>query len=132
MLQIIRDFIEKFGFDKDFNKYERVDFAVDLIVEEVQELAAAVMNRDPEETVDALGDISWLCDKMMLQLEIDPVLVRKEIGRANMTKERGTKKGREQSGGYDVIKPIGWKGPNHSNNHGKLTEIYDEYNHGQI
>jgi len=124
MIQVVKDFINKFGFDKDFNKPERIDFAFDLILEEVQELYAAMCEKNAEEIVDALGDISWLCDKLMIQLEVDPEKVRAEIGRANMTKERGIKPGREQSGGYDVIKPEGWKAPDHSDNHGKIDAIY--------
>lgn len=125
VILIVKNFIEKFGFDQGFDSLERINFAFDLILEEVQELAAAIYERDPEETVDALGDISWLCDKLMIQLGVDPIIVRNEIGRANMTKERGVKPGREQSHGYDVIKPTGWQPPNHSNNWGKLEEIYN-------
>jgi hypothetical protein len=43
-----------------------------------------------------------------------------------MSKVRGIKPGREQSGGFDVIKPEGWKGPNHEDNHGKLREIFSK------
>lgn len=123
MIQIVQSFIEKFGFNKGFDSIEKIDFAFDLILEEVQELYAAICEKDAEEIVDALGDITWLCDKLMLQLEVDPKEVRAEIGRANMTKERGIKPGREQSGGYDVIKPEGWKEPVHFSNHGKLDAI---------
>lgn len=124
MLAMVKMFIEKFGFDRDFDSIEKIDFALDLISEEYHEVMDAYKERDAEEFVDGLGDLSWLIDKLMLQLEIDPLKVREEIGRANLSKERGIKPGREQSGGFDVIKPRGWKGPNHSDNHGKLDEIF--------
>lgn len=124
MTEVVQEFIEKFGFNRGFDNKKKLDFAFDLILEEVQELYAAIVEENPEELVDALGDISWLCDKFMLQLEVDPVKVREEIGRANLAKERGVKKGREQSGGFDVIKPEGWIPPNHKGNHGKLNAIF--------
>ena len=46
-----------------------------------------------------------------------------EVARANNEKKRGIKKGREQSGGFDVIKPDNWKAPSHIGNHGFLTDL---------
>lgn len=126
MLQVVKDFIEKFNFNVGFNSRERYDFAIQLIEEEVGELREAFNNSDPEEIVDALGDISWLCDKLMIQSGVDPEKVRAEIGRANLSKERGVKPGREQSGGFDVMKPEGWKAPDHTGNHGNIKEIINE------
>jgi predicted HAD superfamily Cof-like phosphohydrolase len=124
MFDYIRAFIKKFGFDKDFDSLEKVEFAFDLISEEFEELENALEELNAEEFIDALGDLSWLCNKLMYQLDVDPDRVYSEIGLANLTKERGIKEGREQSGGFDVIKPIGWKSPDHSNNHGKLDDIF--------
>jgi len=134
MIRIIKDFIKKFGFDKGFNTREKLSFAIDLIEEEVRELRIAFDNNDPEEIVDALGDILWLVLKLMIQLGISPFIVIKEIGRSNMEKIRGVKPGREQSAGFDVIKPVQehvdkglaekvWTAPNHSGNWGKLAAI---------
>lgn len=120
----LEKFIDKFQFKKDFNTLEKLDFAIrGLILEEVNELLDAYDSKDPEEIVDALGDISWLCIKLMYQLDVDPHKVFDEIGQANLSKERGIKPGREQSGGFDVVKPVGWKGPDHNDNHGKLSKI---------
>lgn len=124
MIQVVRDFVKKFGFDKDFNSLERVDFAVSLITEEYNELLAAREAKDPEEFIDALGDMSWLIDKLMIQLNVDPGRVRNEIGSANLAKVRGTKSTRPNSGGYDVIKPKSWKPPSHKGNHGTLDELF--------
>lgn len=127
MFDYIKKFVEKFSFKLDKSTpIEKIDFAVrGLILEEVNELLDALDNKDSEEFIDALGDISWLCNKLLIQLDVNPHLVYKEIGEANLSKERGIKPGREQSGGFDVIKPDGWKGPDHSNNHGILDEIFN-------
>jgi predicted HAD superfamily Cof-like phosphohydrolase len=121
-------FIEKFNFKlkaDDPNIYEKLNFAVNgLIGEEYMELKKALEEGDPEEIVDALGDISWLCIKLMMQLGVNPQFVFDEIGNANLTKERGIKPGREQSGGFDVIKPKGWEPPNHEGNHGILDDVF--------
>ena len=120
-----RKFVYKFDFHKDFNTLEKLDFAIHgLIMEEVGEMLKAHEEKDAEELIDALGDIAWLCVKLMYQLDVDPYKVFQEIGKANLSKERGIKPGREQSGGFDVIKPKGWKGPDHSKNHGRLDGIY--------
>lgn len=122
----LQKFIKKFQFKEDFDSIERVDFAINtLIMEEVDELQLAFQNCDAEETIDALGDLAWLCIKLMYQLDVDPHKVFEEIGKANLSKERGIKKGREHSGGYDVMKPKGWKPPSHKDNHGRLDEIYE-------
>lgn len=122
----VEKFIEKFNFKKDFNSMERVDFAINtLIAEEMHELEIAFQNSDAEETIDALGDLAWLCIKLMYQLDVDPHKVFDEIGRANITKVRGIKKGRENSGGYDVMKPLEWEAPSHKDNHGRLDEIFE-------
>lgn len=122
----VQQFIEKFGFDQGFDSLEKLDFAISLITEEYNELLKAREEKDPEELIDALGDMSWLIDKLMLQLNVDPERVRSEIARANLSKERGVKPTRPNSGGFDVIKPEGWVGPDHSQNHGKLDGILRE------
>lgn len=121
----VKKFIKKFRFDHDFDE-KKLDFAINVLIrEEMNELFDALERRDSEEIVDALGDIVWLCIKLMFQLRISPRKVFDEIGRANLSKERGVKPGRESSGGFDVIKPEGWKGPDHSDNHGILDEILE-------
>lgn len=120
----VKKFIKKFRFDRDFDSYEKLEFAIDVLIrEEFEELIDALRKRNAEGIVDALGDIVWLCIKLMFQLKISPRKVFNEIGRANLSKERGVKPGRESSGGYDVIKPEGWVEPYHYDNHGKLDEL---------
>ena len=47
-----------------------------------------------------------------------------EVHAANMAKKRGVKEGREQSGGWDLIKPKDWRGPKHEGNTGFISDIF--------
>jgi len=129
MINYVQEFIDKFemklNIEDPLAKQKFIDNAEIFIREEFNELIDAVSTGDIEEIVDALGDISWLVDKGMLMAGIDPVEVRAEIGRANLSKEIGVKPGREHAI-KDVIKPLGWKGPNHEGNYGRLKEIFAE------
>lgn len=124
----VKKFIIKFNFKlraNDPDILNKLDFAVNvLIMEEVNELVEALDKKDSEEFVDALGDISWLCIKLMYQVDVNPYQVFRQIGEANLSKVRGIKTTRDNSKGFDVIKPNGWIGPDHNNNHGMLDEIF--------
>lgn len=121
----IRMFLDRFGFADNQLTLEQLDFEIQiLITEEFDELVLAHKEGDAEEVIDALGDLSWLCIKLMKQLDVDPVKVFNQIGTANMSKKRGTKSTRPDSDGFDVVKPEGWKPPDHRDNHGDLDEIY--------
>lgn len=125
VFEYVQMFIKKFGFAEEKMTLDKINFAINgLITEEYNELIEAWNNHDSEEMIDALGDITWLCIKLMYQLNVDPHEVFKQIGKANLSKVRGIKPGREQSGGFDVIKPSNWTGPDHSKNHGDLDEIF--------
>lgn len=127
MTNWIGKFITKFKMHVDPNMVDAkkiIDDQIEIFIpEEVQELLDAWRRGDAEEVVDALGDISWHCEKTMQQLKIDIKQVRDEIGRANLSKELGVKPGREKAK-IDVIKPSGWIGPNHENNHGILDDLF--------
>lgn len=122
----VKEFVKKFkmGIDpKSPDAFQRLDDHIKIFMaEEFQELNDAWARGDSEEVVDALGDISWHCDKAFEMLGIDPQKVRDEIGRANLSKEPGVKPGREAAL-IDVIKPEGWVGPDHSDNHGILDDV---------
>lgn len=59
-----------------------------LIQEELAELAAGMINRDPVECLDALGDLSYVVDGTYLTLGLADLKTRaiQEIHRSNMTK----------------------------------------------
>ena len=126
-MNYVKEFVKKFNMeldpkDKDA-KQKFIDNSWIFIREEFEELIQAIEDEDIEEIIDALGDISWLCEKGLIIAGVNPDKVRQEIGQANMGKEIGVKPGREHAK-LDVIKPKGWVGPNHEDNWGRLKEIF--------
>ena len=126
MIQDNKDFQAKYGFDSKPIDKNQLDFRMDLLLEEMQETFAAHMQGDPEEWVDGHIDILVIALGNLHLAGVDVEKAWNEVFRANMSKVRGVKPGREQSGGFDVIKPLGWKGPEHAGNHGRLSEIFAE------
>lgn len=125
MINDIKDFIEKFGFDKDKMDINKLLFRQSLSDEEYNETFSALGQRDAEEYVDGqIDQIVILIGNLLLQ-GVDVEKAWNEVHRANMTKQRGVKPGREGSGGFDVVKPPGWKGPDHSDNHGVLDSLFN-------
>ena len=124
MIEDNLEFQKKYGFDKDeFNK-KRLEFRIDLLTEEFQETHAAFMQKNSEELVDGLIDMMVIILGTLSLSKVDIEKAWKEVFRANMSKVRGVKPGREHSGGVDVYKPEGWIGPDHTDNHGILDEIF--------
>lgn len=117
-------FVSKFGFDQEEFTEEKLAFRMDLLKEEYEETLAALKNKDAEEFIDGHIDLIVIALGTLQIAGVDIQKAWSEVFRANITKERGVKPGREQSGGFDVIKPEGWKGPNHNDNHGKLAKIW--------
>lgn len=125
----VKRFVNKFNMQLEpghIDNYQIIDDHIKIFIrEEFEELIEAWNNGNIEEIVDALGDLSWHCDKAFVMLEIDAQQVRDEIGRANLDKELGVKPGREKAL-RDVIKSKNWVGPNHSNNYGRLPEVLNK------
>lgn len=125
-MNYVKEFVNKFGMQidpTDMDAYQKLDDHINIFIrEEFKELLEAWKEGNKEEIVDALGDLSWHCDKAFEMLKIDGNKVREEIGRANLSKEIGVKPGREDAK-LDVIKPKGWVGPSHKGNYGVLDEI---------
>lgn len=120
------DFQKKYGFDIPEFDLDKLKFRMDLLKEEYNETVNAVADKNAEEVVDGLVDLVVIALGTLHLAGVDANKAWSEVFRANMSKERGVKPGREQSGGWDVIKPEGWVGPNHGDNHGKLEEIFSE------
>ena len=119
----IDDFRAKYGFDSVKPTYKDILFRLDLMEEEMGELRHAILHDNPEEVVDAYIDIIYIALGSLRMAGIDVNVAWSGVHRANMSKVRGIKPGREQSGGVDVYKPEGWVAPSHAGNHGLLTEI---------
>ena len=96
-------------------------FRVDFIDEERRELELAMAAGDAEEVVDALIDICVVAIGTLDVMGVDVQRAWEEVHRANMAKEVGVKESRPNPLGLpDLVKPDGWEGPSHGNNHGAL------------
>ena len=95
-----------------------------MLSEEFNETLQAYLQSDPEEMIDGLID---LCVIAIGTLDIAGVNAQHawdQVYEANMSKEVGVKPGRPNPLGLpDLVKPSGWTGPNHSQNHGILKEF---------
>lgn len=104
-----------------------IDFRMDFIEEEFNETLAAIHNlkgADPEEIVDGLIDIIVVAAGTLDAFGVDAKKAWKEVYKANMAKEVGVKPERPNPLGLpDLIKPEGWVGPDHSDNHGQFVEL---------
>lgn len=119
----IHDMHLKFGFHARTSGEAGVDFSGDFLrfrqrflEEEMQELDQGILDNDSAKVVDALID---LCVVAIGTLDLgigrhNTELAWNEVLRANMSKERRENPTRHGSGGFDLIKPDGWKGPNYS------------------
>jgi predicted HAD superfamily Cof-like phosphohydrolase len=123
----IDELYTKFGFDvshlaKD-QLYEFVKWRADFIQEELNELFAALDERDCEEVVDACIDIIVVSLGTLHMLNVDSFAAWKEVQLANLEKRLGEKAGRRNPFGFpDLIKTPEWKSPDHSGNCGLLNE----------
>jgi predicted HAD superfamily Cof-like phosphohydrolase len=117
-------FLKKFGFDTEQMDNDKLQFRMDLLTEEFLETTAAMRDKNAGEWVDGHIDLLVIVLGNLNLAGIDVQKAWDEVHRANMSKERGTKKGREQSSGFDVVKPEGWSGPIHKGNHGVLDGIW--------
>ena len=108
------------GIDKIRDDPEKLRAFMELRIamkeEELKELKEAWVERDAEEIVDALVDGVYfdLGTLNFLVGEKNSVSAFNEVHRANMDKKPGAKSGRPNPLGLpDMIKPEGWKEPNH-------------------
>lgn len=129
MSKLVEDnkaFLTKYGFDSEEFTLEKLRFRMNLLTEEFDETLLAMEQHNAEEWVDGHIDLIVIALGNLHLAGIDVDKAWSEVHRANMSKLRGIKKGREQSGGFDVIKPEDWVGPSHGNNHGKLSKIFSK------
>ena len=132
-VQDINDMHRKFGVHKwvseqlvagDKEKLSKfLEFRLNFLQEELDETrAAAIMDKNPEEIVDGLIDLCVVAIGTLDAFGIDAYKAWDEVHNANMSKEPGVKESRPNPLGLpDLIKPEGWKGPEHRDNHGYFT-----------
>lgn len=112
--------------DKDMMK-AFLKYRINHISEEKKELDDALANENAEEIVDAMIDICVLSIGTLQLFGVNAKKAWDEVLRANITKERGIKPGRPNPYGLpDLMKPEGWKGPDHSDNHGLLPKLFEK------
>jgi predicted HAD superfamily Cof-like phosphohydrolase len=105
-------------------KRQMIRFRFDFLKEELHEGYNAIDNNDPEEVVDSLIDLIVVAIGTLDLYDVDVDKAWNEVLKANMNKKVGIKPSRPNPLGLpDLIKPSGWTGPNHTDNHGTLADI---------
>jgi len=100
---------------------DQLAFRMSLLEEEFGETLGAYEGGDAEELVDGLIDIVVIAIGTLIMSGVNPEKAWLEVYRANMSKARGIKTGRDNE--FDVYKPEGWEPPDHSDNHGDLDKL---------
>ena len=104
-----------------------LQFRVNFLKEELTELQEATKGGipiDAEETVDALIDLCVVAIGTLDLFDVDANKAWNEVLSANMLKMVGVKETRPNPYGLpDLIKPEGWKSPNHKGNHGNISGL---------
>ena len=109
----VREFMDKFSLYPEKMTGDFVKFRYERLVEELDEYKQAVESGDSVGQIDALVDLVYIAIGNAILSGYDFDQHFEAVAAANLSKVRGTKKGRENSGGVDVIKPEGWVGPEH-------------------
>jgi len=100
-----------------------LQFRVDFLREELDEIQEALDARDAEEIIDGLIDLAVVDIGTLDLIANDAYKAWDEVHLANMRKRAGVKENRPNPLGLpDLMKPEGWQKPSHADNHGKLTK----------
>ncbi len=121
----IDTFVEKYGFTDVPYTPEVHQYRMDLLSEEYEETVGAHMTGDAECLVDGHVDMIVILMGNLAMMGVDGKRAFNEVMRANMSKVLAARKDGDPDGA-SIAKPVGWVGPDHSDNHGKLDEIYDK------
>lgn len=127
----IHDMHAKFGVHEAVNKLDTeklrtfLDFRLKCVGEEYEETLNAIEEGNSEEIVDGLIDLCVFAIGTLDLYGIDANKAWDQVLNANLNKEVGVKPGRPNPYKLpDLLKPEGWTGPDHSDNHGKIPEIF--------
>jgi len=116
-------FDQKYGFDKVKMTPQFLGFRLRFLIEELFEGLTALTEGRPEDFVDAMIDLIVVASGTLLIAGVDGQKAWDEVRRANMSKVRCANPARSGSGGADLVKPDGWKAPDHSDNTGQFADI---------
>lgn len=128
-VQDMADMHKKYGVNEWFekNKDDKVlmnkylMFRLLMCQEELHETMQAANSGNSEEIVDGLIDLCVFAIGTLDVFNVDASKAWDEIYKANMNKQVGVKLGRPNPFGLpDLLKPDGWVGPSHEDNHGDL------------
>lgn len=110
--------------DKD-SLMEYLKFRIAFLHEELNETENATFSKNPEEIVDGLIDLCVVAIGTLDAFAVDSYEAWDRVFKANMAKKVGIKESRPNPLGLpDLIKPDGWKAPNHYGNHGYLPYTF--------
>lgn len=119
----------KFGHSDAVEKFdpgtlaELYTFRLRFLNEELVELQSA---KGPEDVVDALIDLCVVAIGTLDLFQVDAQEAWRRVTEKNMQKESGRNSKRPGSAALpDLIKPPGWEPPDHTDNVGKLREVFD-------
>ena len=108
---------------KRLNKF--MQFRLGMMQEELDETKKAFEEKDAPGMVDGIIDLCVFAIGTLEVFGVDAQKAWDEVYKANMSKEVGIKKGRPNPLGLpDLMKPEGWKGPNHEGNHGNISDSF--------
>ena len=117
----VKEWFEQNKDDKELmKKYLR--FRLKMCNEEMNETIDAWLDGNSEEIVDGLIDLCVFAIGTLDVFGVDANEAWDRVYKANMSKSPGVKPGRPNPFGLpDLLKPSGWQGPNHEDNHGNLA-----------
>lgn len=102
-------------------------FRLLMCQEELHETMQAANSGNAEEVVDGLIDLCVFAIGTLDVFGVDAWKAWNEVYGPNMNKKVGVKPGRPNPFGLpDLLKPAGWTGPDHSDNHGDLSAAIGE------
>jgi predicted HAD superfamily Cof-like phosphohydrolase len=128
LFEDLNDFHEKYGVPRRttvglLNKSTQ-QFRRNFLQEELDEYVIAVAQENLEEQIDALLDLVYIAVGTLDIMGVHGQAHWDEIQRANMSKIRANDASQSKRGSsLDVIKPEGWKGPDHQ----KILGAYYDY-----
>ena len=106
------------------NRQDLMRLRMRMLSEEFNETLNAYLMKDEEEMIDGLIDLCVIAIGTLDIAGVDAQQAWDEVWTANVNKEVGIKPGRPNPLGLpDLVKPSGWKAPNHYLNRGIIKEF---------
>ena len=116
----VHEWVAKKVEEKDYKSLRKfLQFRLNFLKEELDETSDAFVKADSEEIVDGLIDLVVVALGTLDAFQVDTFKAWSQVHSANISKEPGVKPNRPNPLGLpDLVKPVGWVGPEHTGNHG--------------